>query len=627
MKLHDILKTRFGFDQFRPHQEEICQRITQGRDLLVVMPTGAGKSLCYQLPGLARGGTTIVVSPLLALIEDQVTKLNQRGLVADRIHSGRSRELQRRVCLEYLNGRLNFLFVAPERFSVPGFVEMLMKRPPTLLAVDEAHCISQWGHDFRPDYRLLGEHLSKLRPAPVVALTATATPVVQDDIVTQLKLKEETRSIHGFRRDNIGVHVLEVTPSNRLSLIQSLLSKDETCPAIIYAPTRKVADQLHKDLKSQFSTGIYHAGMTPQERERNQNLFIEGKFKAMVATIAFGMGIDKSDIRTVIHAALPSSVENYYQEIGRAGRDGKPSQAVLLHSYADQRTHEFFFERDYPEVSVLTGILNKILKDHSGSPVPSAVLRDNLRNAVGSAKGIEEEVVSKALEKLVIHRAIAIDFDENISLNTAHLEKSPQEWVKTYTQQRLYRQKQVTQMLGFVQTHKCRMLSLVQHFGDQNDSGKGCGNCDFCAPAQASRSQNSVLPSFLPSRLLTQTEQKQVALVMSILAGRPSGIAAGRIFEEVSTYHKALDRKDFENLLQVIVRANWVEIAQEVFEKDGKKISYRKISVTGVGAKANSERLASLQITQLPQRKPKKNCQRDRKTQKTKAKKRVYLSP
>ena len=263
-RLRSLLQSRFGFKSYRNHQEEVCLNVGMGKDVLLVMPTGAGKSLCYQLPGLARGGPTLVISPLLALIEDQVEKLKHLGVRADRIHSGRSRDDSRSACMQYLLGKLDFLLIAPERFSVPGFLGMLQKRKPTLIAVDEAHCISQWGHDFRPDYRALGEHLEALRPANIVALTATATPVVQDDICRQLRLTQETRSIHGFRRANIAIQLLEVQPSLRLPMVESLLKKESDRPAIVYAPTRKVAEQLYEGLKSQFRIGIYHAGLCPR---------------------------------------------------------------------------------------------------------------------------------------------------------------------------------------------------------------------------------------------------------------------------------------------------------------------------------------------------------------------------
>src|SRR5215510_7458900 len=209
-ELGSLLSAAFGFSAFRPNQEAVCRAVIDGRDVLLVMPTGAGKSLCYQLPGIARGGTTLVISPLIALMEDQVAKLKERRLAVARIHSGRDRAASREACLDYLNGKLQFLFIAPERLRVAGFPEMLAKRKPSLIAIDEAHCISQWGHDFRPDYRMLGQYLPSLRPAVVIALTATATPIVQDDISQQLGLTQPARFIHGFRRGNIAIEVVEV---------------------------------------------------------------------------------------------------------------------------------------------------------------------------------------------------------------------------------------------------------------------------------------------------------------------------------------------------------------------------------------------------------------------------------
>ena len=226
--LTELLQNAFGFSKFRPNQEAVCEAVTAGHDALLVMPTGSGKSLCYQLPGLARGGTTLVISPLIALMDDQVHKLKERGFTVECIHSGRDRETSRRVCSEYLSRKLQFLFIAPERLRVAGFPEMLAKRKPSLIAIDEAHCISQWGHDFRPDYRMLGQYLPSLRPAPLLALTATATPLVQRDIATQLGLIEPTHFIHGFRRENIGVEIVEALPSHRPSLAREILIEPNT---------------------------------------------------------------------------------------------------------------------------------------------------------------------------------------------------------------------------------------------------------------------------------------------------------------------------------------------------------------------------------------------------------------
>ena len=358
--LNGLLHNAFGFSSFRPNQEAVCRAAIEGRDVLLVMPTGSGKSLCYQLPGIARGGTTLVISPLIALMEDQVGKLKEQGYAVDRIHSGRPRAESRQACVDYLSGKTQFLFIAPERLRVAGFPDMLAKRPLSLIAIDEAHCISQWGHDFRPDYRMLGQYLPRFRPAPVIALTATATPVVQNDIVEQLGLAQPDRFVHGFRRANIAIEVVEIAPSQRAELAGELLREAERRPAIVYTPTRKQAESLAAELAAHFPAAAYHAGIDAERRQQVQEEFQKGRIQVMVATIAFGMGIDKADVRTVIHTALPGSLEAYYQEIGRAGRDGAPSRAILMHSYADRYTHEFFFERDYPDVTVLEAIFAQL---------------------------------------------------------------------------------------------------------------------------------------------------------------------------------------------------------------------------------------------------------------------------
>jgi DNA topoisomerase-3 len=313
-KLSSLLEERFGFSSFRPHQQAVCEAAAAGSDVLLVMPTGAGKSLCYQLPGLARGGTTLVVSPLIALMEDQVVRLQALGLRAERIHSGRGRVDSRRVCGDYLEGRLDYLFIAPERLGVPGFPEFLAQRPLALIAIDEAHCISQWGHDFRPDYRLLGERLPLLRPAPVVALTATATPLVQRDIVQQLALAASTKQfIHGFRRTNLAIEAVAVPPKQRADRTRRWLALPERTPAIVYAPTRKLAEAVAVELEGEHRVQAYHAGLSAERRDEVQSAFLGGRLDVVVATVAFGMGVDKADVRTVVHLALPGSLESYYR--------------------------------------------------------------------------------------------------------------------------------------------------------------------------------------------------------------------------------------------------------------------------------------------------------------------------
>jgi DNA topoisomerase-3 len=564
--LEGLLRERFGLSSFRPHQEAVCRAVVEGQDVLLIMPTGAGKSLCYQLPGLARGGTTLVVSPLIALMEDQVAKLQSLGLRAAPIHSGRDRKASREVAQAWLEGRLDFLFIAPERLRVPGFVEMLARRTPALVAIDEAHCISQWGHDFRPDYRLLGERLPALRPAPVVALTATATPRVQRDIAEQLALASPRRFIHGFRRTNLAIEAVCVKAGeDRTAIALRVLREPERRPAIVYAPTRKKAEELATALAADgLSAAAYHAGMAAPRRERVQAAFLGGEKDVIVATIAFGMGIDKANVRTVVHTAMPSTVEGYYQEIGRAGRDGRAARAVLLYSWADRRTHEYFLDRDYPEPEVLEQLYRAL----SATPRAIAELPRRARLA--------PEEVESALDKLWIHGGAVLDAD-SVRVGRAG-------WRPSYVSQREHKKEQLDEVLRFAESHGCRMLHLVRHFGDEEDKTRPCGACDACVPG------DTVVRRWRPP---TRLESQGMKRMLEALRQRDRQ-ATGQLHREVAD--AVPERRDFEGLLGGLARAGLLHLGSDTFEKDGRTIAFQRAALAPEGRRAGTAELEAVQL-------------------------------
>ena len=556
-KLAQLLRSVFGFAHFRANQEAVCRAAIDGRDLLLVMPTGAGKSLCYQLPAIALGGTALVISPLIALMEDQVTKLNSCGLRVARIHSALDRSISRQACADYLRGGLDFLFIAPERLRVPGFPEMLAKRAPALIAIDEAHCISHWGHDFRPDYRMIGQHLPAFRngsaAVPVLALTATATPTVQADIIAQLGMVNPARFIHGFRRENLAIEVVELPVPDRPRAICGLLGKRVHRPAIVYATSRRQSEELAAELSQMMPAAAYHAGLDAETRERVQRGFQSGRLEVVVATIAFGMGIDKPDIRTIIHAGLPGTLEGYYQEIGRAGRDGAESRTFLMHSYADQRTHNFFLNRDYPPTEHLHQIYRLLSEE------PRSV--DDLR----AASKLEVEEFDKALEKLEIHGGARADFAGNVTIGGPG-------WKKTYSVQAQHRAEQFEKVLRFTESSDCRMSALVRHFGDEADASLPCRKCDVCDPA------NAVLRMF---RHATPPERTLAQAVIEDL--RQIDYRATGTLQRCVDPGVRCSRDEFDAVLDAMCRTQLITIEDAEYEKGGEVRRYRKVRLTNEG--------------------------------------------
>ena len=405
---------KFGLSGFRPGQREVIEAVLAGRDCLCVMPTGGGKSLCYQLPAVASSGVTLVVSPLIALMKDQVDALQALGLRATFINSTLAPDEQSVRLTQVAAGGFDLVYVVPERFRSPRFVEAVRSTQLSLLAVDEAHCISQWGHDFRPDYAKLGQFRAKLGMPPTIALTATATAAVRQDILTQLNLRSPEVVITGFARPNLE-YSIQTLPSQRdkSDLLLQFLQETPGC-GVVYASSRKRCEEVADLISSRARRKAiaYHAGMLPEERTAAQEAFMRGKVEIVVATTAFGMGIDKSDVRFVVHYDLPGSLEGYYQEAGRAGRDGQQSKCLMIFTAADRYIHEFFIESAYPSRQVVAQVYEFLCSiDADPIELTQEGIKDRLNLPVGAeAVRACEQLLEKAgvLERLEARQNMAV---------------------------------------------------------------------------------------------------------------------------------------------------------------------------------------------------------------------------
>lgn len=418
--LRDLLP-RFGLSSFRPGQEEVVNAVASGSDVMCVMPTGGGKSLCYQLPSLAREGTTIVVSPLIALMKDQVDTMCRLGISAKLINSSLSASEQTSVMEELSRGKIDLIYVAPERLRNSRFLESIANANISLLAVDEAHCVSEWGHDFRPDYARLGHFRRRyLNNVQTIALTATATPTVRQDISDLLGLGSAKQFVTGFARTNLRFSVTHCKTDQAKDDFANKYLQEQNGAGIIYAATRKRCEEIAERLAAltQRQIGVYHAGLDGDSRRRVQEAFMGGDLSAIVATNAFGMGIDKSDIRFVIHYNMPGSLEAYYQEAGRAGRDGEMSDCLLLFSYSDRYIQEFFIENRYPSKDTVRKVYEFLL---SRTEDPIELTLEQVRDAIGvkdgsEAVGTAETLLAKAnvlrrLDSNANHAMLRIDSD------------------------------------------------------------------------------------------------------------------------------------------------------------------------------------------------------------------------
>ena len=416
------LRDAFGYDDFRPGQTKAIESVLSGRDTLVVLPTGGGKSVCYQIPALILPGLTVVVSPLISLMKDQVDALEARSLPAAFINS----TLTSSQVAERLNraarGEIRLLYMAPERFDFGNVAGRLRDIGVSLLAIDEAHCISQWGHDFRPSYLRVADARKRIGSPPTVALTATATPEVRDDICRQLELSDPNTIITGFDRTNLTYHVLPArNEAEKDDLLVETLEQNDGL-AVVYASTRKAVDRLAFLLEQRgIEAAGYHAGLDDAHRRDVQESFMTEKIRAIVATNAFGMGIDKPNVRIVIHHSMPGTLEAYYQEAGRAGRDGQHSEVFLLHSFPDRFTHEFFIKGSYPERKVVETVYSCLAREaRKGVQLPSTP--DELLPLVSGK--INPREIESALR--ILNRAGAVvGNDSSMSLASVRLLAAP----------------------------------------------------------------------------------------------------------------------------------------------------------------------------------------------------------